>query len=436
MIKSVAILGAGESGIGAARLAIHHGVDVFVSDFGAIDDETKKLFTEHNIPFEEKGHRIDNLSAHDVIVKSPGIPETAPVIEMLRLRQKTVISEIEFGSRFYSGRIIGVTGSNGKTTTASLMYHVLKVSGLSVGLSGNIGQSFSAYLAENDHPDWMVLELSSFQLDDIDRFHPHIAVILNITPDHLDRYADFESYGRAKWAITKNMDRDDHLVVNEDDPLLVQFYDESQCPAHVHWLSVNYPEKWLSSKDESVTFDMNLKGRHNAFNAAIVVKVSRVIGLSDAQISNALRSFQAIPHRLETVAHINGVAFVNDSKATNVDAVFYALESIPGQVVWIAGGIDKGNDYSGVQKHFGDKIKALICLGLDNFLLVNAFGNTVDVLVETQTMADAVREAFTAAKRGDTVLLSPACASFDLFRNYAHRGDEFKKEVFNLLDNK
>jgi len=431
MMRSVTVLGGGESGVGAALLAQKKGLEVFVSDYGEIEEKYRKELEYHNIPFEEKGHTLDKIETTNVIVKSPGIPDKAPVIQYFRLRQKRIISEIEFASKFYDGNIIAITGSNGKTTTTSLTYHLLSQSDKRIGLGGNIGTSFARLLLEEHRYDWVVLELSSFQLDDIDSFESDISSILNITPDHLDRYDyDFKKYGQAKWRLAESTKN--HLILNQDDDLLKRFAVKNPPKAEMHWLSSIKPNALLS-KDSKEVFEINLKGRHNTFNASVAIKIARLFGLNDAKIKARLKSFQAIEHRLETVAKINGIEFINDSKATNIDAVKYALEAMDVPVVWIAGGTDKGNEYDSILPLVKSKVKSLVCLCKDDSKLRSAFENDISDIISKHSMQEAVSIAFERAERGDVVLLSPACASFDLFKNYAHRGEEFKKSVFNLL---
>jgi len=432
-LNSVVVLGGGESGVGAALLAQRNNMEVFVSDFGIISKEYKEELKNNNIPFEEEGHTFERIELASIIVKSPGIPEGAEVIQHFRLRQKTIISEIEFGSRFYDGKIIGVTGSNGKTTTCSLIHHVLQKLRLSVGLGGNIGNAFCRMLLEDHRYDWVILELSSFQLDDISQFKADIGVLLNITPDHLDRYDyDIEKYGRAKWRLIECTKDDGLIILNAEDNWSNKFLETFTSKAKQVSISSVKPQKHLVKNDDS-EFEINLLGRHNIFNAAVAKTIAESCGLSEIEIAFGLGSFQALEHRLEKVAIVNGVTFINDSKATNVDAVEYALESISGNIIWIAGGVDKGNDYSVLKKDAHSKVKLLICLCKDDEKLRGAFEDTVAEVETTESTKEAVRIAIDKSEKGDVVLLSPACASFDLFDNYKHRGEVFKKEVFNIL---
>ena len=400
MMKSVVIIGAGESGVGAALLAKKLGLDVFVSDNGKISEKYKKELTDCNIPFEEEGHDFEKVLVTEVVIKSPGVPEHAPVLRMLKEHGRKVISEIEFGHLFFSGLTIAVTGSNGKTTASGLLYHILKTAGLSVALGGNYGKSYARILAE-EAPEVMVLEISSFQLDDIETFKPYISILLNITPDHLDRYEyKMANYVNSKFRIAMN-----------------------QTSTDLHG---------IPSKDGNGIFEMNLKGKHNLFNAACTVEASRIMGLSEAQIADGLKTFVNLPHRLESCGMIDGVEFVNDSKATNVDSVFYALDAMTKPVIWIAGGTDKGNDYTVLFPLVKNRVKALICLGLDNEKLKNSFESQIPTVLETIKVSEAVELGLKLAAPGDVVLLSPACASFDLFKNYMDRGDQFKENVNHI----
>ncbi len=433
-LKSVTVLGAGESGVSAALLGRSKGLEVFVSEYGSIKDNYRKELEQHKIPFEEKGHNFEIINRSDIIVKSPGIPESAEVIRNFRLRQKTIISEIEFGSYFYDGKIIGITGSNGKTTTTSLTYHVLKNAGFHVGIGGNIGNAFCRLLMEGNNYDWMVLELSSFQLDDIIQLKTEISVLLNITPDHLDRYDyDFEKYGKAKWKLIEAVKEGGLAILNQDDQLSMDFLNADLLPITVNKISAELPTASLS-KDNGDLFDIQLIGRHNAFNAAVAKSVAEYLGLNEAQIEFGLSSFRAIEHRLEKVAVHEDVTFINDSKATNVDAVKFALEALEGPIIWIAGGVDKGNDYSSLERLVNEKVSVLICLGVDNQKLKDFFSHSVNEILETTDINVAVRQAFTLSENSQ-VLLSPACASFDLFDNYEHRGELFKRAVNSLIAN-
>jgi len=434
MMKSVVIIGAGESGVGAALLAKKLGLDVFVSDNGKISEQYKKELTDCNIPFEEGGHDFEKVLVTEVVIKSPGVPEHAPVLRMLKDKGRKVISEIEFGHLFYSGLTIAVTGSNGKTTASGLLYHILKTAGLNVALGGNYGKSYARILAE-ETPEVMVLEISSFQLDDIETFKPYISILLNITPDHLDRYEyKMANYVNSKFRIAMNQTSTDYFIYNGDDPeILAKMPDFHGPPKRISITQDNYLHG-IPSKDGSGIFEMNLKGKHNLFNAACTVEVSRIMGLSEAQIAEGLKTFINLPHRLESCGIIDGVEFINDSKATNVDSVFYALDAMTKPVIWIAGGTDKGNDYTVLFPLVKNRVKALICLGLENEKLKNSFESQIPTVLETIKVSEAVELGLKLAAPGDVVLLSPACASFDLFKNYMDRGDQFKENV-NLIKN-
>ncbi|MBC7886053.1 MAG: UDP-N-acetylmuramoyl-L-alanine--D-glutamate ligase [Saprospiraceae bacterium] len=428
-MKSVTIIGGGESGVGAALLAKKHGLDVFVSDFGIISEQYKKELIDCNIPFEEGGHDFEKVLVTEVVVKSPGVPEHAPVLRMLKDKGRKVISEIEFGHLFFSGLTIAVTGSNGKTTTSGLLYHILKTAGLNVALGGNYGKSYARILAE-ETPDILVLEISSFQLDDIQTFKPNVAILLNITPDHLDRYEyKMANYVNSKFRIAMNQISSDTFIYNGDDPEIISKMKDFQGIQHQISITQKDYIQGISSKDGNEIFEISIKGRHNLFNARCAVEACRIIQLSEKSIGEGLSSFRNLPHRLESCGEINGVEFVNDSKATNVDSVFYALDAMTKPVVWIAGGTDKGNDYSVLFPLAAQKIKALVCLGLDNEKLKKSFKAFIPNIFETTKVSEAVEIGLKSATTGDVVLLSPACASFDLFKNYMDRGDQFKKEV-------
>jgi UDP-N-acetylmuramoylalanine--D-glutamate ligase len=421
----VGILGGGESAMGAALLARKHEYEIFLSDAGEISENIRAELNSNKVPFEEKGHTIDRLDQMDVIVKSPGIPTDASVIKALARRGHHVISEIEWAYRNCNGRILGITGSNGKTTTAMLCHHLLSHAGKDVALCGNVGISFARVLSESEH-DWFVVEISSFQLDDIETFRPDIGILLNITPDHLNRYhGDLNAYAAAKMRIGENMRSDDLLIYNAEDKLILEMLEKGNDKGGLHGVTaVQGTEFGLPSEA--------LPGSHNAFNGVCAIAAMRHIGIVDEVILEGLRSFERPPHRMEEVATIGGVRYLNDSKATNVDSVFYALEAMHGPVIWIAGGQDKGNDYAQLIDLVERKLKMLICLGIDNKNLLQAFSYKVSYMEETTNMFEAVSMADSNASSGDTVLLSPACASFDLFNNYEHRGNEFKNAVNQL----
>ena len=428
----VAIIGAAESGIGAALLAKKNKYEVFVSDNGKIPKKYKDELKHNDIPFEEEGHTIERLIDAGFVIKSPGVPDTALVLRSLKKEGLKVISEIEFGYSFFSGKLIAITGSNGKTTTSGLIYHVLKNAGLDVEIGGNYGVSFARILTEKQ-PDYMVLEVSSFQLDNIENFKPDIALILNITADHLDRYEyDILKYGASKMRIIENQIEADAFVFNGDDRLIMELYNSKKGKANIYPITELDYFDGIFSKENGRKFEMSIRGKHNLFNARCAVEIARIMGLSEADIAEGLKSFKNEPHRLEEVAVINEVTFINDSKATNVDAVFYALDAIEGSIIWIAGGTDKGNDYSPLYELAATKVKALICLGIDNKKLVQSFSKLIPIIIESTKVSNVVDNALDLASAGDTVILSPACASFDLFENYTDRGDQFKRSVLEL----
>ncbi|RFP65852.1 UDP-N-acetylmuramoyl-L-alanine--D-glutamate ligase [Hymenobacter lapidiphilus] len=446
------ILGAGESGVGAALLAQAKGHTVFVSDQSPIQPKYQAKLRNANIRFEEGGHTLAEILTADEVVKSPGIPEKAAVIQELRKKGTPIISEIELAGRYTRARCIAITGTNGKTTTTLLTYHLLKESGLNVGLAGNVGYSLAEQVIADAH-DYYVLELSSFQLDDTYDFQPWVAVLLNITPDHLDRYDySLEQYAKAKLRITQNQDSSNFFIYNADDETIQRYYPGAlrpvrQLPFSLHHrpdfhLAGYYTEEdevrvdllpGFYSKTEAIsTAASPLIGQHNRQNALAAILCARLAGLEAPQIEAALASFRNADHRLQLVGEHNGVRFINDSKATNVEAAWYALDGIRVPIVWIAGGTDKGNDYSSLQPLAESRVKALICLGLDNEKLRASFGSVVPHLEETQSMAAAVQRAAALAAPGDVVLLSPACASFDLFQNYEDRGRQFAAAVAAL----
>ena len=445
---NIVILGAAESGVGAALLAQAKGHTVFVSDRGTIQPDYKEKLTNAGIEFEENTHSLDRILQATEVVKSPGIPEKAAVVQALREKKIPIRSEIEFASRHTKARFVAITGTNGKTTTTLLTYHLLKEAGLSVGLAGNIGYSLAEQVIE-DKFQYYVLELSSFQLDDIQDFHPWIALLLNITPDHLDRYDySLEKYAQAKLRIAENLATDDYLIYNADDENTGRFLTTAFMTAFTLPFSLHHrPDYHLAAyyEDEStlrvhlpvedrhpdrVRVDNSpLIGQHNHQNMAAAILAARVAGASPAQIEAALGTFKNADHRLQLVRELQGVQFVNDSKATNVEAAWYALDGVKRPIVWIAGGTDKGNDYAPLQPLAQQKVKALVCLGVDNAKLRAAFADYVPHLEETQSMADAVRRAAALAAPGEVVLLSPCCASFDLFKNYEDRGWQFAAAV-------
>ncbi len=446
MKKKVGILGAKESGVGAALLAQQQGYEVFVSDYGNIPEEYKALLISHDIEYEENQHTLERLLSATLIIKSPGIPKNAAIVKQINTQKIELISELEFASRYAKAPIIAITGSNGKTTTTELIQHILQTAKLDSQMVGNIGKSFALSVFENPSPDYFVLEVSSFQLDDIQQFRPYIAILLNITPDHLDQYNDsMEQYALAKWKITSNQSDQDFIILNKEDTHIRLLRD--QYPTNAQELEFALYEKvekgaqlegdhmLIQSKEN--TFKMTIKelsllGKHNIANSMAAATTAKVLKIKNENIKMGLIDFDAVPHRLEPVLKIHGISFINDSKATNVNAVYYALECMDTPVVWIAGGTDKGNDYTEILPLVKEKVKALICLGKNNDKLLATFEEIVPQIVETQDMGDAVRAAYTMAKKGETVLLSPACASFDLFKNYEDRGNQFKEEVRKL----
>ena len=436
MVTCVGILGGGISGLGAALLAKAKGHEVFVSDAGEIAAERKKILEENKIPFEEKGHSLDKLVKCDTIVKSPGMSNKSVVLQELNQAGKQVIGEIEWAYWNAAGKIIGITGSNGKTTTTLLCHHFLREAGIDAARVGNVGEGFCDFLAEHE-ASWYVCELSSFQLEDIVAFKPEIAVLLNITPDHLDRYDNsLDRYAEAKLRIAMSMTESDTLIYNAMDPVTVAKVASAQIEARL-W---SIRESDLEGEDkvyitDEVILDMStsrLMGRHNQVNVIAAARAALLAGCPADKLQSGLETFVNQPHRMEMAGIRNDVRYINDSKATNVDAVYYALDAIKTPVIWIAGGLDKGNDYRPVMSLVKNKVKALICLGLDNSKLYDAFSTEVYYISETTSMREAVRRAASLASGGDTVLLSPACASFDLFKDYRDRGDQFKKEVNEL----
>ena len=442
----IAILGSGESGKGAAILAKKAGYQVFVSDLKKIPKQTKSLFKKLSIDYEENHHSIDKIIKADKIIKSPGIDQKSDLIVDIKKNGNDIISEIEFGFSQTDSKIIGVTGSNGKTTTATMIYHILKKSGFNVALAGNIGRSFSGSIAEQNYQIY-VLEISSFQLDNILNFSPDISVITSITPDHLDRYNyDFDEYIKSKLNITLNQSINQFLIFNSDDKVLRKAVKRYAQNATQFPYGFNPPKGDLVTtvKKKSIivkekkninmydTLNFSLKGRHNLLNAMAAVSVARLLKVSNKCIRDSLISFSNVEHRLEEVLKIQNITYINDSKATNVNATYYALESMEGQTVWIVGGIDKGNNYIELLPLVREKVKSIICIGLDNEKIIESFSPVVDVLVETQSMSEAVKIAHKLANKKDYVLLSPACASFDLFKNFEDRGNQFKQAVRNL----
>jgi len=439
------VLGGGESGVGTAILGKEKGYDVFVSDFGKIKESYKEVLIKNGIDWEDEKHTESLILNADVVMKSPGIPEKAPIVKKLVEKGIPVISEIEFAAPFTKAITIGITGSNGKTTTTMLTYHLLKSAGLNVGLAGNIGKSFAEQVAEDKY-DSYVLELSSFQLDGIINYKPHIAIITNISPDHLDRYDyKYENYIDSKFRITMNQTEEDYLIYDADDEAISEWLQKNKTRAKLIPFSLtktfeegafiknNTMEAIINQEEFKMeTESIALEGKHNLKNAMAATSVAKLMQIRKATIRESLSNFQGVEHRLEKVLKIQNVQYINDSKATNVNATFFALDSMNTPTVWIVGGVDKGNDYNELMALVREKVKAVICLGVDNKKIIDAFGNVVDMMIEVQSMREAVIMAQRLTEKGDTVLLSPACASFDLFENYEDRGRQFKDAVHNL----
>lgn len=439
------VLGGGESGVGTAILGKKKGYDVFVSDFGKIKNNYKEILLLHKIKFEDEKHTEDLILNADVVMKSPGIPDKVPIIKKIIEKNIPIVSEIEFTNQFTDAVTIGITGSNGKTTTTMLTYHLLKQGGLNVGLAGNIGKSYAWQVSEGKY-DTYVLELSSFQLDGIETYKPHIAIITNISPDHLDRYEyKYEKYIASKFRITMNQTEDDFLIYDADDEAITNWLKNNSTRAKLIPFSISKPldfgafleENNIKINTTNDNFDMptsqlSLEGKHNVKNAMAAATVAQLLKIRKDTIRESLSDFQGVEHRLEKVLKIQNVQYINDSKATNVNATFFALDSMTTPTIWIVGGVDKGNDYTELLSLVNEKVKAIVCLGVDNAKLIETFADVVDVLIESSSMTDAVKQAYRIAEKGDTVLLSPACASFDLFENYEDRGRQFKQAVQNL----
>lgn len=447
-MERLVILGSGESGVGSAILAKEKGFEVFVSDLGKINEKYKMQLQNEKIAFEEGQHSEALILNAKEVIKSPGIPDTAGLVQKLRTLNIPVISEIEFAGRYTQATTICITGSNGKTTTTLLTYHILKKAGYNVGLAGNVGKSFALQVAREKF-DYFVLELSSFQLDGMFDFKADVAVLLNITPDHLDRYDySFEKYTASKFRITRNQDRQNHFVYCIDDPTITGYMKDHPVNATCIPFSIKQSiigdGAYLNEKEITLNYKTNqqplimtieqlaLQGKHNVYNSMAASLAARIVDVRKETIRESLQDFQNIEHRLEFVASINGVEFINDSKATNVNSTWYALESMEKPVIWICGGQDKGNDYNELTDLVKARVKAIVCLGKDNKKILAAFGKIVNSIVETDNAMDAVNASFKMGKKGDVVLLSPACASFDLFKNYEDRGMQFKAAVRSL----
>ncbi|HRG17913.1 MAG TPA: UDP-N-acetylmuramoyl-L-alanine--D-glutamate ligase [Flavobacterium lutivivi] len=444
-MKRLVVLGGGESGVGTAILGKKKGYEVFVSDFGKIKENYKEVLEINGLKWEDEKHTEALILNADVVMKSPGIPDKAPIVKKLVEKGIPVISEIEFACQFTDAITIGITGSNGKTTTTMLTYHLLRQGGLNVGLAGNVGKSFAWQVADEDY-DCYVLELSSFQLDGIINYKPHIAIITNISPDHLDRYDyKYENYINSKFRITMNQTEEDYLIYDNEDEAIQNWLKNNKTKARLipfsvvekqengAFLNTDTMEFTINNEEfEMKTADISLEGKHNMKNAMAAASVAQLMKIRKQTIRESLSNFQGVEHRLEKVLKIANVQYINDSKATNVNATFFALDSMTTPTIWIVGGVDKGNDYSELMPLVREKVKAIICLGIDNKKIIDAFVDVVDIMVEVDNMRDAVNTAKHMAEKGDTVLLSPACASFDLFQNYEDRGKQFKVAVQNL----
>ena len=445
MAKKIVILGAGESGAGSAVLAQKQGFEVFVSDKGQIKANYREILEKNSIKWEENNHDESIILSADEVIKSPGIPENAPIIRKIREKNTPIISEIEFAGRYAKGVKICITGSNGKTTVTNLIYHILKKAGKKAAMTGNVGNSFAMAVADGSY-DYYVIELSSFQLDGMYEFKADIAILLNITPDHLDRYDyKLQNYIDSKFRVIQNQKKDDFLIFWEGDPIirtelshrktemtLLPFSDEIKegMAAYIenNELIIDYQNKI----NLMTIHEFALKGRHNTYNSMAAAIAGKILNIRKDVIRESLADFQGVEHRLEPVITVCGINFINDSKATNVNSTWYALECMENNIIWIVGGVDKGNDYSELFIIVKKKVKAIVCLGKDNKKLIEAFKDKIATIVETSSMEEAVRSAYYLAKKGETVLLSPACASFDLFKNYEDRGRQFKQAVRNL----
>ncbi|MFN8293440.1 MAG: UDP-N-acetylmuramoyl-L-alanine--D-glutamate ligase [Chitinophagales bacterium] len=445
MAKRLVVLGGGESGVGTAILGMKQGYEVFLSDGGEIKPKYIKVLNEYGIAYESNTHTAHKILNADVVMKSPGIAHKTPIVKELKAAGVRIVSEMEFAAPFTNAEIIGITGSNGKTTTTALTYHILRNAGLNVGLGGNIGRSF-AWQVATENFEYYVLEISSFQLDDIETFRPNVAVLTNITPDHLDRYNyELDNYVAAKFKIGKWQNESDYFIYCADDEITMQNMD--RYPTKAQKIPFSLEKKYKQGgyvENETLFININqtqftmsnselgIKGRHNTYNSLAAGIVANIYGLRKDEIRKSLSDFKSLEHRLETVTKVRGVEFINDSKATNVNSTWYALETMSKPIIWIAGGVDKGNDYSVLTPLVQKKVKALVCLGEDNTKLHSAFGKAVDVIVNTNNIHDAVKMAYQLGAPGDVVLLSPACASFDLFQNFEDRGMKFKEEVIKL----
>jgi len=446
MKNSIVVIGGGESGVGAAFLANKNGYDVFLSEFNTIEKKYKKILEDNNINYEEGGHTLNKCFNAKEIVKSPGVSNNSEIIIKIKSKNIPIISEIEFAYRFTNSILIGVTGSNGKTTTCSLIYHILKNSGKSVGLAGNIGNSFSFLTAENSF-DYIVLELSSFQLDDVNDFNLFISIIINITPDHLERYEyDFQNYVNSKFKITSNQSSTDYFIYNSDDDKInselnsriinstkISFSYKNNKEHNLTYVKNNNINSHINNTNFMIPIEnLSIKGKHNIQNSMAAATVAKILNISDEKIRESLGNFQSINHRLEHVLTIQKVKYINDSKATNVNAVYYALDTMKSSTIWIVGGVDKGNNYDELIPLVREKVKAIICIGIDNSKIIDSFSPFVDLIIENDNMIEAVKNAYKIAESKDNVLLSPACSSFDIYKNYEDRGNQFKEAVRKL----
>lgn len=445
MSKRIVILGAGESGVGSAVLAQKQGFEVFVTDSGSLKDKYREKLVALSIPFEEEKHTTELIMNADEVIKSPVLREDNPLVVALRDKGIPIVSEIEFAGRYTDAVKICVTGSNGKTTTTNMIYHMIKKAGLNVAMTGNVGNSFAMAVAEGGY-DYYVIELSSFQLDGMYDFKAEIAILMNITPDHLDRYGhEMQNYVDSKMRVIRNQTPGDHFIWCADDPVTAAEvarrviaasslpFSIEKCTGMAACVENDNLILDITEKTSLMTIhDLALKGRHNIYNSMAAAIAGKVLSIRKETIRESLTDFQGVEHRLESVIMVAGINFINDSKATNVNSTWYALECQKTNVIWIAGGIDKGNDYSELSSVVKEKVKAIVCLGKDNSKIIDAFTDTVPTIVETTSMEEAVRSAYYLAHKGDTVLLSPACASFDLFQNYEDRGQQFKLAVRNL----
>lgn len=444
-MKRLVILGGGESGVGTAILGLKLGYDVFVSDFGSIKQKYKNILNQNKINWEDEGHTESKILNADLVMKSPGIPDKAPIIKKIKDLNISIVSEIEIASTNSNAKVVGITGSNGKTTTTLLTHYIVEQSGLDVGLAGNIGMSYAQQIAENNRENY-ILELSSFQLDGIVNFAPSIAVLTNLSPDHLDRYNyNYDEYIAAKFRIIMNQTQNDYFIYDGDDVEINKWLSNHKIkpiglPFSIHkkldqGAYIDNDQMVIQINQTRFTMsidDLALKGKHNLKNAMAASMVAKLLNIQDESLRNSLTNFKGVEHRLEKVLKIQNVQYINDSKATNVNAVYFALDSMTTPTVWIVGGVDKGNDYNELMPLVREKVKAIVCLGIDNDKIINTFKNVIDDIVETDDIEQCVKIAHSFATSGDTVLLSPACASFDLFTSYEDRGDKFKQAVKKL----